>query len=35
MDSLNSYLQSIIKNNGGTPKDWRGLASLINARPDE
>ena len=35
MDSVNSNLQAIVKNNGGTPKDWRGLAALINSRPDE
>jgi len=35
MDKVNSYLESIIKKNGGTGRDWKELVKLINSKPEE
>ena len=35
MNKLANLMESIVKNNGGTPQDWKDVSSLINSRPDE
>jgi hypothetical protein len=35
MNKINSDLDSIVKNNGGTGKDWKELIKLINSNADE
>jgi len=35
MDKINSHLESIVKNNGGTGKVWKDLIRLINSNADE
>jgi hypothetical protein len=32
---MNSHLESIVKKNGGTGKEWKELIKLINSKPDE
>ncbi len=35
MDKLNYQLESIVKKNGGSSKDWKDLIKSINTKPDE
>jgi len=35
MSKLSTFLEKILKNNGGSPQDWKDLSSTINSRPDE
>jgi hypothetical protein len=35
MSKLSTLLETIVKNNGGTPQDWKDVSSIINSRPDE
>jgi hypothetical protein len=35
MNKITSYLEAIIKNNGGTSKEWKDIVSMINSKPDE
>ncbi len=35
MDKVNSRLETIVKKNGGTSKDWKDMIKLINSKPDE
>jgi hypothetical protein len=35
MNNLTSLLKTIVKDCGGSPKDWKAVMTTINGKPDE